>query len=67
MKNLAKIEKQNLLIIDNFGIQPRRRKPRVPDGNYRDRHGKAPTILTSQVPVSKWHETSANKPCRCDS
>lgn len=57
LKELARIERQELLIIDDFGIQPL-------DGPGRtalleiieDRHGKRSTIFTSQVPVSQWHD-----------
>jgi DNA replication protein DnaC len=57
LKELAKIEKQNLLIIDDFGIQPLDAQSRSTLMEIiEDRHGKASTIITSQVPVSKWHE-----------
>lgn len=57
LKELARMERQELLIIDDFGIQPL-------DGPGRtalleimeDRHGKSSTIFTSQVPVSQWHD-----------
>ena len=57
VKELLRIEKQDLLILDDFGIQPL-------DGQSRaslldiieDRHGKRSTIITSQVPVSEWHD-----------
>jgi DNA replication protein DnaC len=57
MKELAKIEKHDLLILDDFGIQPF-------DNHNRsalleiieDRHGKRSTIVTSQVPVNSWYE-----------
>jgi DNA replication protein DnaC len=57
LKELARLERQDLLIIDDFGIQPL-------DGPGRtalleimeDRHGKSSTIFTSQVPVSQWHD-----------
>jgi DNA replication protein DnaC len=57
VKEISKIEKQHLLIIDDFGLQPL-------DGHNRsalmeiieDRHAKASLIITAQVPVNKWHE-----------
>lgn len=57
IKELARIEKQDLLILDDFGLQPF-------DNNGRsilmeiieDRHGKRSTIVTSQIPVSHWYE-----------
>lgn len=62
LKEIAKIEKQDLLILDDFGIQPL-------DGHSRsylmeiieDRHGKRSTIITSQVPVKLWHEIIGEK------
>jgi DNA replication protein DnaC len=45
------------LLIDDFGIQPLDAQSRsVLLEIIEDRHGKASTIITSQVPVSKWHE-----------
>lgn len=57
VKELLKIERQDILILDDFGIQPL-------DGQARaslldiieDRHGKRSTIITSQVPVSGWYD-----------
>lgn len=57
LKELAKIERQHLLIIDDFGIQPLDAQSRSALMEIiEDRHGKASTIITSQVPVSMWHE-----------
>lgn len=57
LKELAKIERQHLLIIDDFGIQPLDAQNRsVLMEIIEDRHGKSSTIITSQVPVNKWHE-----------
>jgi DNA replication protein DnaC len=57
MKEIRQIEKQDLLIIDDFGMQPL-------DPNTRlmlmeiieDRHQDKSTIIASQLPVDKWHE-----------
>jgi DNA replication protein DnaC len=62
IKEIARIERQHLLILDDFGIQPL-------DGPSRamlmeiieDRHGKSSTIITSQVPVNKWHDIIGEK------
>ena len=62
LKEIAKIERQDLLILDDFGIQPL-------DGHSRsylmeiieERHGKRSTIITSQVPVKLWHEIIGEK------
>jgi len=57
LRELAKIEKQHLLLIDDFGIQPLDAQSRsVLMEIIEDRHGKSSTIITSQVPVSMWHE-----------
>jgi DNA replication protein DnaC len=62
IRDIAKIERQHLLILDDFGITPL-------DGPSRaalmeiieDRHGKSSTIITSQVPVNKWHDIIGEK------
>jgi DNA replication protein DnaC len=62
IKEIARIERQDLLIMDDFGIQPY-------DGQSRsllmeiieDRHGKRATIITSQLPVKQWHEVIGEK------
>lgn len=62
IKEVARIERQHLIVLDDFGIQPL-------DGASRamlmeiieDRHGKGSTIITSQVPVNKWHDIIGEK------
>ena len=57
LRELAKIERQHILLIDDFGIQPLDAQSRSALMEIiEDRHGKSSTIITSQVPVSKWHE-----------
>ncbi len=57
LKELAKIERQDLLLIDDFGIQTLDAASRSALMEImEDRHGKSSTIITSQVPVSSWHE-----------
>ena len=57
LKELAKIERQHLLLIDDFGITPLDAQSRATLMEImEDRHGKSSTIFTSQLPVSKWHE-----------
>lgn len=57
LKELAKIEKVNLLLIDDFGITPLDAQSRATLMEIiEDRHGKGSTIITSQVPVNMWHE-----------
>ena len=57
LKLLETIAKKDLLILDDFGIQPF-------DAStclmlleiIEDRHGKKSTIIASQIPVKNWHE-----------
>jgi len=57
IKELGKIERQHLLILDDFGIQPFDAQNRAALMDIiEDRHGKKSTIITSQVPVAKWHD-----------
>ncbi|MBL0340809.1 MAG: ATP-binding protein [Bacteroidetes bacterium] len=54
---IAKMERQQLIILDDFGIQPLDAQSRSMFMEIiEDRHGKASTLITSQVPVSKWYE-----------
>lgn len=53
---LSKLEKSAVLIIDDWGLTP------LKDSHRRDileiledRHGRASTVITSQLPLSKWH------------
>ena len=57
MKELLRIEKQDILILDDFAIQPMDAQSRSALLEIiEDRHGKHSTIITSQLPVSLWHE-----------
>jgi DNA replication protein DnaC len=57
LKELSKIERQQVLLIDDFGLQPLDAQSRSTLMEIiEDRHGKSSTIFTSQVPVNKWHE-----------
>jgi len=60
LKEVNKIAKQDLLILDDFGLK-------TLDSNDRqylmelieDRHGKKSTLIASQLPVDNWHEIIA--------
>jgi DNA replication protein DnaC len=57
IKEIRKIEQQDLIILDDFGLQPLDMQSRL----YlleilEDRHGKHSTIINSQLPVANWHE-----------
>lgn len=57
LKELEKLSKLDLLVIDDFGLE-------ILDNSKRlslleiieDRHGKKSTIFVSQLPITKWHE-----------
>lgn len=56
-REINKIEKQDLLILDDFGLRALDSINR----NYfmeiiEDRHGKRTTIIASQLPVEAWHQ-----------
>jgi DNA replication protein DnaC len=62
LKELTRIEKQDALILDDFGVQPLDAQSRALLLDIiEDRHGKRTTIITSQVPVKKWHEVIGEK------
>lgn len=57
IKEINKIEKLDLLILDDFGLKPLESNHRLMLLEiFEDRHGKKSTIITSQLPVNKWHE-----------
>jgi DNA replication protein DnaC len=58
IKEISRIEKQELLILDDFGIQQLDEMGRMALLEIiEDRHGNASTIGASQLPVTKWFET----------
>jgi DNA replication protein DnaC len=62
IKEMARIERQDLLIIDDFGIQPFDHPSRLSLLEIiEDRHGKRSTIFTSQLPVKQWHDIIGEK------
>ncbi len=61
-KEIRKIERQDLLILDDFGLQPLDNISRLALLEIiEDRHGKNSTIITSQLPVSSWYELFEEK------
>jgi DNA replication protein DnaC len=57
IREVAKIERQDLLILDDFGLQPLDASNRsVLMEIIEDRHGNRSTIITSQLPVAQWYE-----------
>ncbi len=62
IKELMKIERQDLLILDDFGIQPFDPQSRASLLDIvEDRHGKRSTIITAQVPVKQWYDLIGEK------
>ena len=62
VKEIARIEKQDLLIIDDFGLQPLDSQNRnMLLEIMEDRHGKRSTIITSQLPVVNWYDIIAEQ------
>ena len=62
LKELAKIERFHLIILDDFGLHPMDQQNRMAFLEIiEDRHGKGSMILTSQLPVSKWYEIIGEK------
>lgn len=57
-----RIEKQALIILDDFGLQSLDNLKRQDFMEIiEDRHGKRSTIIASQLPVSAWHEVIAEQ------
>lgn len=57
LSEMAKLEKQDLLILDDFGLQPFDSVSRMLLMEiFEDRHGNRATIVTSQLPVAQWYD-----------
>ena len=57
IKEINRIEKQDLIIIDDLGLQPIDKQNQFYLLDIiEDRHARKSTIITSQIPVNKWHE-----------
>ena len=57
IKLLNHLEKQTLIILDDFGLQPLSQEIRLTLLQLlEDRYGKKSLIITSQLPVAKWYE-----------
>lgn len=61
-KQINKLEKQDLLILDDFGLKPLDNINRHALMEIiEDRHGQKSTIIASQLPVAKWHDIIGEK------
>lgn len=62
LKELAKIQRHNLIIIDDFGLQTLDSQNRIALLEIiEDRHNKGSIIVTSQIPVKGWYEVIGDK------
>lgn len=62
LQDLKKIERMDLLILDDFGVQPFDAQARMYLMDIiEDRHGKKSTLITSQVPVKDWYDVIGEK------
>lgn len=66
IKYLNHLERQNLIILDDFGLQPLHQDVKLALLQIlEDRYAKRALIITSQLPVSKWYEY-INEPTLAD-
>jgi DNA replication protein DnaC len=62
MKETARIEIMDLLILDDFGMQPMDAHNRATLIEIiEDRHGKRSTIIAAQIPMVQWHDVIGEK------
>ena len=62
LQELKKIERMDLLILDDFGMQPFDAQSRMNLMDViEDRYGKKSTIITSQIPVKDWYDVIGDK------
>lgn len=60
-KELLKLQNQNLLILDDFGLHPLDEQSKlILLELLEDRYGQQATLITSQFPTGKWYELIAN-------
>ena len=61
VKELKKIQKQNIMIIDDFGLHPIDEQSKlILLELLEDRYDARSTIITSQLPVKHWHDLIAS-------
>jgi len=57
LKLLNHLERQSLIILDDFGLQPMQQDVKLALLQIlEERHGRKSTLVTSQLPVSAWHD-----------
>lgn len=62
LRELAKIEKQDVILLDDFGLQALDSQNRITLLEIiEDRHNKGSIIITSQIPVQGWYDIIGEK------
>lgn len=62
LSDLKRIERMDVLILDDFGLQPFDAQSRIALLDViEDRHQKHSTIITSQIPVKEWYDVIGEK------
>ena len=66
-KRLVQLGKVELLILDDFGLKPLTQAERHDLLEVvEDRHARRSTLLTSQLPIARWHEYLGEEPTVAD-
>lgn len=61
IREIQRLERQDLLILDDFGLTQLDTQNRLDLLEIiEDRHGKKSTVVTSQLPLNKWHDVIAD-------
>lgn len=62
LKEMAKLERQHLIILDDFGLQPLDNQNRsILMELIEDRNGRGSVMVTSQIPVKGWYDLIGEK------
>jgi len=62
LAELKRIERLDMLILDDFGLQPFDPQSRLALLDIiEDRHQKRSTVITSQIPVKEWYDIIGEK------
>jgi DNA replication protein DnaC len=62
LREISRIEKQDLLILDDFGLQPINNQNRAELMELIEySHGIRSTIITSQLPLQEWYDVIEEK------
>lgn len=62
LKEMLRLDRQQLLILDDFGLQPMDKEARlILMDLMEDRHQQGAMIITSQLPVASWYEVIGEK------